>query len=578
MRPDSSEWVVRYVGIDFGTSTSAVFFKEYFLDGRPLHPGDAQPVMFNNCPTVPTTVFIDDAGHMHFGVDAEVRAQDHPERLRTEFKMSLLRSEDAGQQRQAADLTGAFLQYLHKMFHQQATITESAKVREVRALVSYPAKWPAPVREMMIQAARQAGFIDAEGMLEPEAAMRYFLAVRTKSYEQLERQGIIVEGQPLNVLLVDMGAGTTDLVLYRFVPGGDQRILGSWPPIDRAERGAHLGGREIDEELFTKVIESTLPEGFLNDVGEEWAAQFRQDAKVWKENTVSPILRANGSIDDLPSSLRHALKFKGHNAPKIGIDRERFETLFEEYIEALAELVNGLVKHTREKGHIEGGEDIDLVILTGGHSQWYFVEEMLTGKLPQVERSSLRKLREEPFRLLTGPHPQETVARGMALSGMPIRISKVAANNAWLNLKLGQTETGSLQIQKIGDLLPFNKQIYTSVDYQFPSFDQRMPGTCGLVVGETVDDGKEFAPERFAVPYKGFFKRLMQRVRTNDQADICLDVRVDENERYAICGLVQSRRGKGYGHFAVNRRSPDDFERRKLAEMMKQRRTKGSSS
>jgi molecular chaperone DnaK (HSP70) len=575
MRPNSIEQVVRYIGIDFGTSTSAVFFKDYYPDGRPLHPGDAHPVMFDNSSMVPTIMFTDDAGHTHFGVDAGVRAQNYPERLRAEFKMSLLKSEDAGRQGQAEDLTRAFLKYLHRTFYQQATITESAKVKEARPYISYPAKWPAPVREMMIEAARQAGFERAEGMIEPEAAMRYFLAIRTRSYEQLMTRGIIVKGRPLTVLLVDMGAGTTDLVLYRFVPGGAQEILGSWPPIDRAERGAHLGGREIDEQLFSKVIESALPEGFLDEVGEEWAAQFRQDTKAWKEHTVSPLLREDGRIEDLPSNIRQALKFKGHEVSKVGLDRERFESLFEEYLEAFAHLVDGLVEHTKVEGYIEGGEDVDLVILTGGHSQWYFVEQMLTGKLPRIGRSSLRKLQEEPYRLLTGPYPQETVARGMALSGMPIRISKVAANNAWLNIRLGESNMEPLQIQKIGDLLPFNRQICTTVAYSFPSFDQQMPGLCGLVVGETLDGGKKFEPQAFAVPYKGFFKRLMQRVIPDDQADVCLDVHVDENERYAILGLVQSRRGKGYGHFSVNRRFPNDFERRKLADMMQQHRIEG---
>ena len=571
MRQDSIEQIVRYIGIDFGTSTSAVFFKDYYEDGRPLDPGDAKPLMFGRSPTIPTVILTDSAGYTHFGVEAQVRAQDNPELLRSEFKMDLLKVEDRGLQTQAEDMTRAFLKHLHKMYKQQATITEGAEVKEERPFVSYPSKWPAPVREVMIEASRQAGFEGADGMIEPEAAMRYFLAIRTQEYKRLQEHGVIVEGRPLNVLLVDMGAGTTDLVLYRFVPGGSSEVLGTWPPIDRAERGAHLGGREVDELLFSRVIEPALPEGFLDELGElkeQWIARVKQDTTQWKENTLSPVLRDGGSIDNLPSIIR--LTLKGQLASKVAVGRQHFETVFEEYFESFSSLVDGLIEHAKEREHIRGGEDVDLTILTGGHSQWYFVEEILTGRLPQHREPVLRKIREEPIRLLKGPHPQETVARGMALSGMPIRISKTASNNAWLKIKLGDTDVEAISIQQSGDLLPFDRKVFTAVSYRFPSLDEYMPGQCALVVGESLADGKEFKPEMFPVPYKGFFNRLLQRVSPSDQAGICLDIHVDENEHYTIVGLIQSKRGKGYGFFAVNRKFPNDFERAKLVQVLRQ--------
>jgi molecular chaperone DnaK (HSP70) len=554
---------------------SAVFFKDYYGDGRPLDPGDAQPVTFDNSPTVPTVMFTDDAGYAHFGAEAQVRSQNNPDRLHSEFKMSLLKTEDDTQQGQAEDLTRAFLEYLHKAYQQQATFTEGAKVTGERSFISYPAKWPAPLREMMIDATRQAGFENAEGMIEPEAAMRYFLAIRAQKYNELEQHGIIARGQPVNVLLIDMGAGTTDLVLYRFVPGGSQQVLGSWPPIDRAERGAHLGGREIDEQLFSRVIEAALPEGFLDELGEEWTARFRQDTKDWKENTVSPVLSQDERVENLPAIIRQTLKLKGHEAPKLGLDRERFEGLFRDYLESFSNLVDGLIENIEDSGNINGAEDIDLVILTGGHSQWYFVEEMTIGELPGIKELGLHKIQKEPYRLLKGPHPQETVARGMALSGMPLprsgeplRIGKVAANYAWLSIKLGDTDIQPLPIQKIDDPLPIDKLVCTTIDYRFPSIDEHMPGKCTLMIGETLAGAKKFKPLGFAVSYTGLIRRLMRRAIPDDKADICLHIHVDENERYAVLGLVQSRRGKGYGNFAINRGFPNDLERRKLADAM----------
>jgi hypothetical protein len=185
------------------------------------------------------------------------------------------------------------------------------------------------------------------------------------------------------------------------------------------------------------VIEAALPEGFLDELGEEWIATFKTNMKTWKEIVVSPTLRDSGRIEKLPPDINRQLRRAGHEGPKIDLDRERFEGLFEDYLELFADLVDGLVDHAKSLGHIEGGESIDLVILTGGHSQWYFVEEIITGRLRQTKGLALRKIQEEPDRLLKGPHPQETVARGMALSGMPgplsgapVRIGKAAANNA----------------------------------------------------------------------------------------------------------------------------------------------------
>ena len=67
-----------------------------------------------------------------------------------------------------------------------------------------------------------------------------------------------------------------------------------------------------------------------------------------------------------------------------------------------------------------GGQAIDLVILTGGHSQWYFITEMLEGKRPEFGSLDLPKIRANPARIFVNGKPQETVAVGMAYE--PLRV------------------------------------------------------------------------------------------------------------------------------------------------------------
>lgn len=583
----STEKIIRYVGIDFGTSTSSVFFKDYYENGERLEQldkGDAKPLNFGRYPTVSTLVLIDDMNSAYFGEEAEYKAEENPELLHSEFKMDLVNTEDPELVSQAEQLTQAFLGHLYETYRQQPTMQDMS-VQEERPLISYPAKWPAPVRKMTIEAARRAGFKNAEGIIEPEAAMRYFLAIRTNQYEELERRHVIIKGQPLNVLLIDMGAGTTDLVLYRYTPGsGEQRVLASWPPVDVAEGGANLSGREADELLFSRVIKATLPKGWLDGLGEGWIATFEKDTKTWKETVVSPTLGNDGCVDKLPPAVRRQLGWQlkrgeiedpEYEIPKINLDRECFEGLFEDYLGTFANLVDGLLSHAKGLGHIEGGEDVDLVILTGGHSQWYWVKEMLVSKLSRLEGPVLHKIRKEPVRILQGPYPQETVARGMAMSGlfvdvsgMPIDISKAAANNAWLKIKLGNTDIEPLPLQKMGDHLPSSKQIYRAIDYHFRSIDERMPGQCALVVGQTLAEGKTFEPIPFTVLQdKSLFKRLFRYIAPEDKGHIYLKIDVDKDEQYAVLGLIQASRSRG-GYFAINRRTPNDLERRELFEAM----------
>lgn len=538
--------IVRCVGVDFGTSTSAVCYRAYRQDGSPVTPEDEGTlVKFELKHTiVPTLVLDSPSGKTYFGHEAERRAKKNPEwPLRSAFKMGLV-SEDPQIKENAGELTERFFAHLYEEYKDQAGASQGVEVEE-RTLVSYPAKWPEDARETTVEAAKRAGFENVEGMEEPSAAMLYFLNVRTaaveKAMEELKRRRIVVEGQPVTALLIDMGAGTTDFVLYRYTPGeGEYEFLPPvWPPVGREG----FGGGEIDELLWERILDPVVRVGaeHLNKPYELYARRYKGTAKRWKEEDIAPLLRDDERVDFLHTDL----SLFEDVAPELDLDRERFEEEFSDYLGHFPRLLKELVEHAVEEGSIEGGEDVELVVLTGGHSQWYFVEEALAGS-----DSPLGKVRGEPYRVVRGPHPQETVARGLAMSGMRVRKSelaiemkpKAAANNVWFSYKIYQMSFEPLLVVHKGEQLPIEKQLNLyNVYVNANTVKSRVPIQCTLLVGDTVPQRRIFASatgDMMSSPSNRFAGMFGNFADNYIPLRVFLDVHVDENERYIVRGTV----------------------------------------
>jgi molecular chaperone DnaK (HSP70) len=441
--------VVRHIGIDFGTSTSVVCYKDYYADGTPLTPDDPVAVKFTEHSNLIPTLVLEDAGNLYFGDDAERKAEYESGQLYSEFKMDLVGPEDSRHDK-ARELTLTFFARLYEQYLNNATSPVEATVEE-RTYVSYPAKWPQAVRDLMVKTASAAGFPHVVGMTEPEAAMRYFLTTKTGKYKELKDRSVIKEDHPVLVLLIDMGAGTSDFVLYRYTIRSDGRhehvALGTWPESvgDAEQRGVHLGGREIDARLFDSVIKPGLPPGLLEKRGAAFEGTLKSDTKKWKENVLAPELRAGNPVTQLPSRVAMLITYSDATPPAIGVDRVQFHVLFRDYLDHWINLVETLLQRTIEPDDYEEGQQVDLVILTGGHSQWYWVDDLLTGALPGCGAAALEMVRNDPGRIFRSGQPQETVARGMAMSGMANWFEAEAQesrNKAQLAAARGKFENG----------------------------------------------------------------------------------------------------------------------------------------
>ena len=429
----------RIVGIDFGTSTSVVRAKCYDVTGESWRSLDtdvtaSRSVTFNNGSVmVPTLVQkLNDSSAAYFGYDAEMSRKGAV--VHQNFKVEL----NGEAPEEAKALTEEFFSYLYRNYREQRDGGYMGDVNaEEKTVISYPVKWDQETRDFMVKAAEKAGFRNVEGMDEAQAAI---IAVTALSKDMLEKKNYLSAGEPVNIMLIDMGAGTTDIVICRYTHGEkpQNEILCTWP----RSGDILFGGRELDGILKSYVMERVPEEyravlsGFVSDM----------EYKSWKENNVSDSLRKKESITTFNRIDSILYQFYQSGLEEFTLDRKAFEEHTREYLAKFAELVNGSVAQCVKDGTLESGSNIDLVILTGGHSQWYFVKEMLQGAEIGVgpdKAISLGKIKADPNRIIDISKPQETVALGLVYSKLPLEIKRSAET------KTAENEESSTQGQTV---------------------------------------------------------------------------------------------------------------------------------
>ena len=388
----------RVIGVDFGTSTSVIRVKRY-CDGVPTG-GEwlgTEAVVFNNgAPMVPTLIqrLGDNA---YFGCDAQKNKKGAV--LYHSFKVDL-ESPDPEKRQRARELTQEFLNYLAGVYKSQS---ENGHLGEMddreRTIISYPVKWGGGTKNFMKEAAGRAGFPHVEGMDEAQAAIH---AVTLQNGDSLQKQGYLKAGKPCTILMIDMGAGTTDLALCRYTPGTSPvtETLATWP----IGGNVLFGGREADEVLRAYARTKLPP-----DMAETVLSKCSPDKfKAWKEHTVSPALLKGDTVESF-ADLDMITELLDVEVEPWNLSRQSFEEAAGEYLKKFPALIRGCIAASGVNAAA-----VELVILTGGHSQWYFVKELLAGKMPAVCGELLPQITADPKRVLSAARPQETVALGLA--------------------------------------------------------------------------------------------------------------------------------------------------------------------
>lgn len=453
------------IGIDFGTSTTVVKVKNYY-DG--MKNNECQSLMISGSTVVPTLVFErKEDGKLFFGREAEAEFNSNCEgTMHRNFKMDLLKED---KKEKAQRLIREFIKYLYVQFSlQKAQLNVSANVK---TFISYPAKWTPEIIAFMKQSVIDAGFgteATVFGETEPTAAI---YATFTNHADALKEHRLVSQNMPINVMMLDMGAGTSDVTVFRFMAdrnnkfhiGVDGKII-SHPAVDNAYL---CGGREIDRmlaEYNLQYLRKISPGGMVFPAIVE---KNESGVKEWKEENVSRSVedgRAASISGELMTLINMMKTFSPglQIAPYPDIDRGVFGDITREHWKQLRTLVVDALKKAGEViPEIKGPEDIDLLIITGGHSQWYCVREMCLGHpfagLPAI---NFKKIIENPNRLLAEARPQETVANGLVFRDLSFDISHTSTNNLWIQLSLNDKVHSEIyHVLHQFDTLPLTKTI-----------------------------------------------------------------------------------------------------------------------
>ena len=363
----------RQIGLDFGATTSVVAYQ----DGTGGAIGHLETISFDGNPYLPSVILtkgtltskrgIEIHYDELFGWGAALKTQAHS-LLKRNFKMDLIHNDSVIRQ-EGQVLTKKFFSYLYKQYTYGATIQKNAALDKVSTVVTYPAKFPEEVRQFLKEAAEEAGFQNVMLLDESKAAMAYSLEYETSAIRAYVDS---LNKKTMHVMLIDMGAGTTDIAIFTYDTEDPTQFntLCSWPEMG----GANFGGDEIDQILcdFYKGQLGSNVETILGKGNQKLGEVLLQNqVKIFKEHVLSPELQNGDTVTDLPGSL-DTMAFTMAEQPDTDLDRERFEWLLAAYLPEFPALVEGAMK----KANLTGA-DIDMVLLTGGHSRWYFVKDQL---------------------------------------------------------------------------------------------------------------------------------------------------------------------------------------------------------
>ncbi|WP_051393725.1 Hsp70 family protein [Glycomyces arizonensis] len=213
------------LSVDLGTShTVAVVI---WPDGR------TRPLLFDGSPVMPSAVFLDEAGTVHVGRDAERLGPTAPERFEPNPKQRIADGTLLLGDRELP-VTAAFAAILA---HVARACTEAVG-HLPRTVMTCPAAWSEQRRATLYDAAAQAGYQPVQLITEPVAAAHYYT---TRLSHPLD------PGQALAVF--DFGGGTLDIAVVERHRDGSFGVL--------ADGGLNdLGGLDFDAALVAHIGET----------------------------------------------------------------------------------------------------------------------------------------------------------------------------------------------------------------------------------------------------------------------------------------------------------------------------------
>ena len=436
------------LALDFGTTTTVVC-------GDIQGAGNPRFLVDDKSYLIPSVIYKRNDGVTYYGKRAEKESTKPNGELIENMKMMLL---DEGQREAGKAYIKEFLkEYIFKeLFEKQKSDFPSFDNIIVR--ISHPSIWNEDLVNFMLEAVKEAGFRDSkiEAIPEPLAVSAYSLQSRAKF---LSLKYVLSYNQTYNVIAVDMGGGTSDVVICKIeIDDNGKCKVSQSATYPTKDESATCGGREIDKILMHYCWEKC-------QLSTEDQRIFKQyDARLWKEQIVSNALE-EGVSAEAPARIHDILLYSYQkDISELGkIDRGQFEAISSEHWKSLQDIIHDAVIDYQSKYGV-GEEDIDFIFVTGGHSQWYCVKDVI------LKSCCFKKIMKNSDRYIDGSvcNPNETVARGLCSYDINLSIPKY---NEWAliaRLSVNGVQIGGGEYAYSGhdDALPFSFE--TLVDWEFP--------------------------------------------------------------------------------------------------------------
>ena len=324
----------RWLCIDFGTCNTAAAF---LVGGKP------HLVTYGNSSFFPTVACVLESGEIQVCQNAEPLRDRFAEFFQQEFKLQIADPVDING-RSYQDIIAEILRFVSK-----AAALENNNQPLDKALITVPAIYTAsdPRKEVMRQAAMQAGFTEVEFMPEPHAAACHYAYVTG-----VKKQGLS--------LVYDLGGGTFDPVLIDMT--GTPQILG--------EGGVRCGGQFFDAAVYKQIASAMREAGTplaRADKLADYQACRRLKETLSLENTETQIFS---------------------NGKSYTLDRATFNELIRPMLRLTLEACDNVVTTAGRKW-----SDIGQVLFVGGSTAIPLIKDMLEPHLQSHNASGVKVIR-----------------------------------------------------------------------------------------------------------------------------------------------------------------------------------------
>ncbi|MCG8599055.1 MAG: Hsp70 family protein [Verrucomicrobiales bacterium] len=398
-----ADQTARYVGIDLGTSTSALAHVRE----------DGNPEIVPNCDgerLTPSVVFFDQFEGVKL-VGSAAKDGGDPDRTVRHIKKYMddpaFVVEIDGERWTPTEISALFLAKLRKDCAQLI-----GPIEEV--VITVPANFNELARKATVTAGRLAGLTVRRIVNEPTAAALYYAHTQA------------VQGR---IMVYDLGGGTLDITILD-VAGDNVDILLS-------EGARHLGGSDFDSVLIELI-------------GEEYKAQNGRDL-ILDESQKRRLLASTEDIKKRLSKLNQVSEKIGSEdagLASVELSRDRFENA----IRGLLTRTVMLVEQALDSLELTT-DDIDHVVLVGGSTRIPRVQELLTKQFgrPPISCGNV----------------DECVALGAALFARKARRVSEVCNHSYGTLALIEDAlTGEAKVQN-SIVIPKNTPIPCSMSQTY---------------------------------------------------------------------------------------------------------------